>query len=63
MPRGRRKEVRTVPGLKTSFWIDRELWQRSKVYALKAGIEFQDLIRRALTEFLDRKEGKKNGKR
>lgn len=51
-----------MPGLKTSFWIDRELWLRSKEYALRTGIEFQELIRVALSDYLKRKEVRKDGK-
>jgi hypothetical protein len=42
--------------------ISRDVLKKAKIEAIEEGISFAELIRRALTEYLDKKEPKRKGK-
>jgi len=42
--------------LKTSFAISKQLWRRAKVRALDEDIELQELISKAIEQYLEKKK-------
>jgi hypothetical protein len=52
MPKGKEEET-----LKTSFKVSRKLWRDAHVRALDEGLEFQELVVKALEAYLKAKGG------
>jgi hypothetical protein len=46
--------------LKTSFTVDRALWSRVRIRAFQEGVQVQELIGRALEDYLRKRKGGKS---
>jgi hypothetical protein len=55
MPKPTKKPAAPESVKKTSLNLPLELWERAKVYGIKNGIPFQDLVARALDDYLKSK--------
>ncbi|MBI3895105.1 MAG: hypothetical protein HY313_04160 [Acidobacteria bacterium] len=46
------------PSAKTSLRLPEQLWQKTRIEAIKRGIDAQDIVAEALEQYFSRKGGK-----
>jgi hypothetical protein len=48
--------------IKTNVLLPESMWEKAKIKATMERVSFTEIVRRALSEYLDKKEAKRKGK-
>ncbi len=48
--------------IKTNVLLPESMWEKAKIKATMERVSFTEIVRRALSEYLDKKEPKRKGK-
>jgi len=54
--------MKKINDMRTNIILPESLWEKAKIRATMERVSFTEIVRRALSEYLDKKEPKRKGK-